>query len=124
MIDIDAIETLFQDYADGFNDLDAHAIANCFTFPVTIWQLGKGHVFADEEELLENIDALLGVLDGEEIVHSDFEFLSHAVSGPTALATLSWRQERANGEVALAFICHYLLIARDEGAVIAMVVNE
>lgn len=124
MIDIDAIEILFQDYADGFNDFDADAVADCFTYPATIWQLGKGHVFAHRDELIENVEALLGVLESEDVVHSAFEVLSHAVFGPTALATVSWRQERADGDVAMAFICHYSLMQEGDRALIAMIVNE
>jgi len=39
--DSNDIATLFQDYADGMNDMDAEAIADLFAYPVTIWQLGK-----------------------------------------------------------------------------------
>ena len=124
MITIDAIDVLFRDYAAGFDDFDAEVIADCFTYPVTIWQLGKGNVFHDRDELLENIEALLDVFEKEEIVHSEFEILSHSASGPTALATLSWRQERESGEAALAFICHYALMQGEDGPRIALVVNE
>ncbi len=123
-IDLVAIKELFQDYADGFDDFDSDAIADCFAYPTTIWQLGKGNVFADRDELMENIDALLSVFESEEIAHSVFEVLSHAVSGPTALVALSWHQERENGEVALAFICHYTLLHTPDGLRIAMVANE
>jgi hypothetical protein len=124
MIAGDDILALFQDYANGFNDFDAEAVADCFAYPVTIWQLGKGNVFADREELLENIAALLDVLAHEEVVHSEFEILNCSISGPTAQATLSWRQVREDGDPALAFICHYMLVRNHDDLLIALVVNE
>lgn len=124
MMDFNAVNDLFLDYANGFDDFDAEAIADCFVFPVTIWQFGKGNVFADRDELYENIEVLFEVYQREQIVHSEFEILNHAISGPMALATLTWRQERESGEVALAFICHYALMRLGEELRLALVVNE
>lgn len=124
MSEMDEIAALFEDYANGYDDFDADAIADCFAFPATIWQFAKGNVFADREELLENIEALLEVFDREGIVHSSFEILAKAISGPSALMTLSWRQEREDGDPALAFICHYCLLRSEEGWRIGMIVNE
>jgi hypothetical protein len=120
----DQITGLFEAYAGGFDDFDADTVADCFAFPCTIWQFGKGNVFADREELLENIEALLGVYEREEIVHSAFEVIEKVLTGNVALVTLDWQQERADGEVALEFTCHYALIEGPEGWAIATVFNE
>lgn len=115
---------LFDDYASAYDDYDAEALADCFAYPCTIWQLGKGNVFSDEEELLENIEALLQVLEREEIVATRYEILHQGVSGDTAYATVKWDQQRSDGETALEFVCHYLLICEDGDWVIATIVND
>lgn len=120
----DEIATLFEEYAAGFDDFDAESVADCFAYPCTIWQFGKGNVFADREELLENIEALLGVYEREDIVHSSFEVTALRASGGAAMASLAWAQERDDGEVALAFTCHYALIDGPDGWAIATVFNE
>jgi ketosteroid isomerase-like protein len=120
----DEITDLFTTYAAGFDDFDAEAVAACYAYPCTIWQFGRGNVFADSDELLENITALLGVYEREEIVHSTFDRIETMLNGSVGFVTLEWRQEREDGEVALAFICHYALIERPDGWVIATVFNE
>lgn len=117
------IADLFEAYRAAYDDYDAESLADCFAYPCTIWQLGKGNVFADEEELLENIEALLAVLEREEIVETRYEITHQAVSGDTAYATVDWSQLRADGDEALAFTCHYLLIRDEEDWVIASIVN-
>ncbi len=121
-----AIERLFDAYAAGFDDFDADAILDCFQFPVTIWQSGRGNVFNDEEELAENVEALLAVFEREEIVQSRFEIVEAAGDEGAAFAVLDWRQERDDGEAALEFRCRYALV-RDQAGTgwrIALAVNE
>ena len=120
----EAIAQLFEDYLTGFNDFDPDRICDCFAMPATIWQHGKGHVFNDEEELLENIEALLGALDKEGVTVSEFHVASCHISGSAALVTLDWSQETADGEAALEFTCHYQLLFDGDDWTIAMVVNE
>ncbi|MCQ8782320.1 DUF4440 domain-containing protein [Mangrovibrevibacter kandeliae] len=119
------IEALFERYAEGFDDFDADAIADCFAFPVTIWQSGRGNVFMDRDELLENIHALLSVFESEEIVHSAFEAKSTALTGEAAFVALAWRQEREDGEAALEFTCRYTLLREPGGDWrLALLVND
>ncbi|WP_436642341.1 hypothetical protein [Microbaculum sp. FT89] len=120
----DQITGLFEAYASGFDDFDAEAIADCFAYPCTIWQFGKGNVFADREELLENVEALLDVYEREEIVHSTFEVQEKILTGSAAFVTLAWRQEREDGEAALEFICHYALMEGPDGFAVTTVFNE
>lgn len=120
----DEVDDLFAAYAAGFDDFDAEAVADRFAYPCTIWQFGKGNVFADREELLENIEALLAVYEREEIVHSAFEIVETVSAGCVTFVTLDWSQEREDGEAALAFVCHYALIERADGWKIATVFNE
>ncbi|WP_417670577.1 DUF4440 domain-containing protein [Roseibium sp.] len=120
----EAIAQLFEDYLAGFNDFDADRICDCFTMPATIWQHEKGHVFGDDEELLENIEALLAALDKEGVTNSDFQVVSSHISGAAALVTLDWTQETSDGESALEFTCHYQLILDGDQWMIAMVINE
>ncbi|PLX36925.1 MAG: hypothetical protein C0606_12925 [Hyphomicrobiales bacterium] len=115
---------LFDDYCAGFNDFDPEAIIDCFTFPATIWQFDKGYVFDDEEDLAENIDALLAALDKEEVVSSEYAVVKSHVSGPTALVTLDWRQFDGEGEPVFVFTCHYHLIHEHGEWLIAMIINE
>ncbi|MDJ0933455.1 nuclear transport factor 2 family protein [Breoghania sp.] len=122
--DTNAIRELFATYASGFNDFDADAIADLFAYPVVIWQFDRGNMFEDDEELLENIEALLAVLDKEAVVHSDYEVQALSVSGPTALASVFWKQQREDGEVALAFTCHYHLVNIEGEWLIASIFNE
>lgn len=120
-----AITELFQAYAEGFDDFDAQSIADCFAFPVTIWQSGRGNVFADRDELLENIEALLAVFEREEIVRSDFDVLEANTDGVASYAVLQWRQEREDGEAALEFACRYTLVRSEDAPWrIALAVND
>ncbi len=121
-----AIESLFEAYAAGFDDFDAEAILACFQFPVTIWQSGRGNVFNDEEELAENVDALLAVFEREEIVQSRFDIVEAAGDDGAAFAVLDWRQERDDGEAALEFRCRYALVRDETGTAwrIALAVTE
>ncbi|MFD1695106.1 DUF4440 domain-containing protein [Roseibium aestuarii] len=121
---VEKINALFEDYLAGFNDADEERIADCFALPATIWQHEKGHVFADEDELLENIEALLDALDREGVVNSEFHVVSSHVSGSAALVTLDWVQETSDGESALEFTCHYHLILDGDDWMIASIVNE
>jgi len=120
----EAIAALFDDYKGGFDDYDADRICDCFTLPVVIWQFEKGHVFADDEELMENIQALLSALDKEGIVQSEFHVSSSHISGTAALVTLDWQQSNADGEIVMDFTCHYHLVQDGADWAIAMVVNE
>ena len=119
-----AVLDLFDDYRAAFDDFDADAVADCFAYPNVIWQFGKGNVFADDEELLENIEKLLAALDKEGVVASDYEVLAGYVGGDTAVATLSWTQSDAQGEPVIEFTCHYHLIYDGDAWRIAMIVNE
>lgn len=120
----EAIAQLFDDYQAGFNDYDIDRICDCFALPAIIWQHQKGHVFADDEELIENIEALLKALEKEGVTHSDFQVVSSHVSGSAALVTLDWIQESADGEAVFEFTCHYQLIQDGADWVIACVVND
>ncbi|MAB00504.1 MAG: hypothetical protein CMN86_19725 [Stappia sp.] len=120
----DAVLQLFDDYRTAFDDFDAEAIADCFSYPAVIWQFGKGNVFVDEEELLENIDKLLSALDQEGVVNSDYEVVSGDVEGDAGLVTLAWTQSTADGEPVFEFTCHYHLIYAGTDWSIAMIVNE
>ncbi len=119
-----AIAELFDDYLAGFNDFDAGQIADCFSQPAVIWQHDKGHVFKDDEELLENIEALLSALENEGVTYSEFHVSSSHVSGSTALVTLDWRQENGDGDAILEFTCHYHLRQDGDDWTIALVINE
>lgn len=118
------IAQLFDDYQAGFNDYNPDQICDCFALPATIWQHEKGHVFHDDEELLENIEALLTALEKESVSHSDFQVVSSHISGSTALITLDWTQEDTDGEAVLEFTCHYQLIRAGDDWMIAGIVNE
>jgi ketosteroid isomerase-like protein len=120
----EAIAQLFDDYQAGFNDYDADRICDCFALPAIIWQHEKGHVFNDDEELLENIEALLKALEKEGVTHSDFHVSSSHVSGTTALVTLDWSQETDDGEAVFEFTCHYQLIHDGSDWVIACIIND
>ncbi|MEP0233939.1 DUF4440 domain-containing protein [Roseibium sp.] len=120
----EAIAQLFEDYLTGFNDFDAERICDCFALPTTIWQHEKGHVFNDEEELLENVEALLSALDKEGVTVSEFNVASSHISGASALVTLDWSQESSSGETALEFTCHYQLLQDGDDWLIAMIINE
>lgn len=122
--DQNAIRELFSVYASGFDDFDADVIADLFAYPVVIWQFDRGNMFEDDEELLENIEALLSVLENEGVVQSEFDVQALSVSGPTALASVAWRQQRADGDVALAFTCHYHLVNIEGDWLIASIFNE
>ncbi|WP_349359839.1 nuclear transport factor 2 family protein [Stappia sp.] len=118
------VRELFDDYCAGFDDFDADGVADCFAYPAVIWQFGKGNVFADDEELLENIEKLFDALDKEGVVRSEYEVLSAHVGGDTGLVTLAWAQVDAADEPVLEFTCHYHLLFDGDTWRIAMIVNE
>lgn len=117
------IRELFDAYAAGFDDFDADAIAGLFAYPTVIWQFDRGNMFETDEDLVENIEALLKILDSEGVVHSEFDIGSLSISGPTALVEITWTQERDDGDVALAFTCHYNLVNIEEEWLIASIFN-
>ncbi|TFF17669.1 hypothetical protein E3C22_23720 [Jiella endophytica] len=121
-----AIERLFQSYVEGFDDFDVDRVLDCFAYPVTIWQLGKGTVFADAGELAENVEALFDVFENEEIAHSEFRVIEASSCGNAAFVALSWKQERKDGEVAMEFDCRYALRRNDLSGewLIALAINE
>ncbi|MHC5654400.1 nuclear transport factor 2 family protein [Stappia sp. ICDLI1TA098] len=120
----EAAFSLFDDYRDAFDDFDAEGIADCFAYPAVIWQFGKGNVFQDDEELLENIEKLLAALGKEGVVNSTYEVVSGHLEGDAGLVTLAWSQNDADGEPLLEFVCHYHLIYSGTDWSIAMIVNE
>lgn len=122
--DSNDIATLFQDYADGMNDMDAEAIAELFAYPVTIWQLGKGYVFEDADDLIENIETLLDAYDKAGVTYSEPEIGPTHVTKAAAFATISWRQQDEVGEVIHAFHCDYTLVKQHSDWLITNIVNE
>ena len=126
--DAPSIAGLFEAYQAAYDDYDAEALAACFVYPCTIWQFGKGNVFVDSDELLENIEALLDVLEGEEIVATRHEIMHLSICGDTAHATLAWRHMREDDEEAMGFTCHYMLLRHEAQTggrwLVATIVNE
>ncbi|MEM8839394.1 MAG: nuclear transport factor 2 family protein [Pseudomonadota bacterium] len=122
--DSNNIADLFQDYADAMNDLDAEAVADLFVFPVTIWQLGKGYVFDDADELIENIETLLDVFEEAGVIYSEPQIGPVHVTKTAAFASVSWRQQDDIGEVIHSFHCDYTLVKADNRWLITHIVNE
>lgn len=121
----EGISELFAAYTDALNDFDADAITELFTYPATIWQFGKGHVFADREDLLENVEALLAAFDGAGVVTSTFDIETSTAPDGTgsAFASVLWAQDDAAGEAVHEFRCVYLLVLDDGEWFIASVIN-
>lgn len=122
--DSNDIASVFQDYADAMNDVDAEAIADLFAYPVTIWQLGKGYVFDDTEDLIENIETLLDVFEEAGVIYSEPEIGPVHVTKVAAFATISWRQQDEIGDVIHVFHCDYTLVKQHSDWLITTVVNE
>lgn len=120
----EAIAALFEEYLAGFNDFDPEQICDCFALPATIWQHDRGYVFHDEDELMENIEALLDALDKEGVTLSSFQVSASHISGITAMVSLDWLQEDADGEPVFEFTCHYHLMFDGEAWSIVMIINE
>ncbi|SDQ84316.1 DUF4440 domain-containing protein [Pseudovibrio sp. Tun.PSC04-5.I4] len=118
------LSELFDSYADGYEDYDTSAIAECFAFPCIVWQQDGGHVFNDKVELSENIEALLEVLREHDVTSTIYEVVSSHISGSTASVSLDWQQEDEDGEAVFDFTCHYLLINIDGLWKIASIINE
>lgn len=117
------IRNLFDNYASGLDAFDAEAISHLFAYPAVIWQLDRGNMFEDDDELIETVEALLGDCDRLGVVRSDYAISSLSVTGPTALAALYWTQERDNGDVVQVFTCHYHLVNIDSDWLIASIFN-
>jgi ketosteroid isomerase-like protein len=118
------IRELFESYGAGFDDADASAITALFAWPATIWQFGEGHVFEDEEDLAENVEALIDIFDEAGIVLTTPEITELRMAGPAAFATVAWRQENEAGEALHEFTCSYMLVQRHGDWRIATVVNQ
>jgi uncharacterized protein (TIGR02246 family) len=118
------IRALFAAYGAAFDDADAEAVTDLFAWPATIWQLGEGHVFEDADDLAENVEALMDVFEEAAIVVTTPDVRDLRIAGPTAFATVAWRQENAAGEALHEFTCHYMLLEQDGDWRIATVVNE
>jgi ketosteroid isomerase-like protein len=120
----DDIRALFAAYGAGFDDSDPDAVTALFAYPATIWQFGEGHVFEDEDDLAENVEALMGVFEDAGIVLTTPALRDLRIAGTTAFATVAWRQEDEAGESLHDFTCHYLLLRGESGWRVATVVNE
>ncbi|SEQ64043.1 SnoaL-like domain-containing protein [Faunimonas pinastri] len=118
------IRAIFAEYGAGFDDADAEAVTTLFAYPATIWQFSEGHVFDDDEDLGENVEALIDVFDDAGIVTTVPEVGAIHVAGITAFASVEWRQEDEDGEVLNQFTCRYTLLDTDTGWKIATVINE
>ena len=118
------IRALFAAYGAGFDDASPERVTALFAWPATIWQFGKGHVFADAEELSENVEALIDVFDEAGIKVTTPEVREVRVAGAAAFAHVLWRQTEDSGEVLHEFTCQYLLIHEHGDWRIATVVNE
>ena len=118
------IQKLFAAYGAGFDDADAQAITDLFAYPATIWQFADGHIFEDEDDLAENVDALMDVFDQAEIVVTVPDVRDIRVAGATAFASVAWRQENSAGVPLHEFTCHYMLIRHDGEWRITTVVND
>ena len=124
MNDQDDIKALFAAYGECFDDADEERLTSLFTYPATIWQFGKGHVFEDEDELGENAGALFDAFD-EAGVNVTTPTVRHIeVRGASAMADVSWQQTDADGEVIHAFACQYFLLKQDAEWFIAAINNE
>ncbi|MEO0496378.1 MAG: nuclear transport factor 2 family protein [Pseudomonadota bacterium] len=120
-----AINQLFAAYADALNDFDADAIVDLFAYPATVWQFGKGHVFSDREDLMDNVEALLSAFDGAGVVTSacTIEMAEAPTGAGSAFASVLWTQDDAKGETVHEFRCGYLLVPDDGEWYIASVIN-
>jgi hypothetical protein len=118
------IHALFAAYGAGFDDADPDAVTALFAWPATIWQFGEGHVFEDEDELSENVDALMDVFDEAGIVSTTPEVKDVRVAGSAAFAHVAWRQADGAGELLHEFSCQYLLLNHDGAWRIAAILNE
>jgi ketosteroid isomerase-like protein len=118
------IRALFAAYGAGFEDADAEAVTKLFAWPATIWQFGKGHIFADAKELEENVEALIDVFDEAGITSTSPNVQDVRVAGAAAFANVLWRQADDAGEVLHEFTCQYLLVREGGSWRIATVVNE
>jgi len=118
------IRALFTAYGSGFDDADADAVIALFAWPATIWQLGTGHVFGDEDELAENVEALIDVFDEAGIVSTGPEVKEVRVAGETAFAHVLWRQLDQSGDLLNEFVCQYLLVHHQGEWRLATIVNE
>jgi len=118
------IRALFSSYGAGFDDADPDEVTSLFAWPVTIWQFGKGHVFEGEDELSENVDALMDVFDEAGIVSTIPEVKDVRIASSTAFADVVWRQEDDQGELLHQFSCQYLLLEQEGSWRIATIVNE
>ena len=86
------IQRLFAAYGAGFDDASPERVTALFAWPATIWQFGKGHVFADAEELSENVEALIDVFDEAGIKVTTPEVREVRVADAAAFAHVLWRQ--------------------------------
>ena len=118
------IRALFAAYGAGFDDADVDVVTSLFAWPATIWQSRKGHVFADADELAENVEALIDVFDEAGIKSTIPEVREVSVASSAAFAHVLWRQMEDSGEVLHQFACQYLLVNEDGDWHIASIVNE
>lgn len=118
-------EDLFAAYADALNDFDAEAIVDLFAYPATVWQFGKGHVFSDRDDLLDNVDALLAAFDSAGVVTSSYTIETNEapIGTGSAFASVLWRQDDAEGQVIHEYRCGYLLVPDNGDWFIASVIN-
>ena len=118
------IHELFTAYGAAFDDADPDSVTAIFAYPAVIWQFGEGHLFEDEEELAENVEALIDVFTSAGIVLTTPEIRRIVQDGSSAFVSVAWRQEDQEGEALHEFGCQYMLVRRSGAWLVSTVVND
>lgn len=122
--DAGLVKEVIATYGAGLDDFDSDRILDLFQFPLVIWQFGKGHVFEDEDDLAENVDALFKVFEREKVAQSVPTVRECVVTGDRALAEVDWEHLDATGEPVFGFSIGYFLVKDSGEWFIATVVND
>lgn len=110
------IREFFERYSAAFNRLDGEAVARLYAVPSGIAS-DKGYThWPSFEPVRDNMVALCDLYRANGFSVATFETASFLAQGENnAIADLSWRVERVNGEAPWQFNTTYNLIRTAEG---------
>lgn len=103
------IKELFDTYTDAFNQLDATAIARCYTLPCALKDGDGQQVFNETEDLLAKFEKNCRSMRGMQYQSATFEIVELSDLGQEGKSvTVKWciNTSNTNFEFNSLYICH------------------
>lgn len=119
------ITTMLSRYAEAYSRLDAVAVSKFWQFPAIISSVSHTNIFADEEELYTNVDALFAFYAEQGASRAEIRLGGIAQSLPgCAQIAVQYDLKDAKGKTIIGWTRHYILRQSAAGWRMAIVLND